>query len=200
MMDNDASTELTSTSRQRRQRRRVIIGAVADVAVIAVVVPVVLNGGLGSNSSRAGTILDGCPVIDATKKYPDRAPIAQVDWSGCALQEARLPYAYLWNANFAGADLKYARLDSANLYRANFGGAQLFGANFTDATLFGANFAGADLTKAVFTGAKVGTNTLYSSQPFPSVTFSTTTTCPNGTSAAVNSNAKGTCWGQGGGL
>ncbi len=198
MMDNDASTEMTSTNRQRRQRRRVIVGAVAAVAVIAVVVPVVLNGGLGSNSSRAGTILDGCPVIDATKKNPDRAPIAQVDWSGCELQGARLPYAYLWNANFGQSNLRYARLDSANLYRANFGGADLFGANFTDATLYGANFGGADLTAATFTGAKVGT--LLSKPPFPGVTFSDTTTCPNGTSAANNPIVKGSCWGQGGGL
>ncbi len=120
MMDNDASTEVTSTSRQKRQRRRVIIGAVAAVAVIAVVVPVVLNSGLGSNSSRAG-VATRCPALNQGQK-PNITPAPNIDWSDCDL---------------SGADLTGADLTGADLSRANMTGAAITNAVFTGATLNG---------------------------------------------------------------
>ena len=119
-MDNDASTEVTSTSRQKRQRRRVIIGAVAAVAVIAVVVPVVLNSGLGSNSSRAG-VATRCPALNQGQK-PNITPAPNIDWSDCDL---------------SGADLTGADLTGADLSRANMTGAAITNAVFTGATLNG---------------------------------------------------------------
>ena len=120
MMDNDASTEATSTSRQKRQRRRVIIGAVAAVAVIAVVVPAVLHGGLGSNSSRAG-VATRCPALNQGQK-PNITPAPNINWSDCDL---------------SGADLSGADLTGADLSRANMTGAAITNAVFTGATLNG---------------------------------------------------------------
>ncbi len=65
-------------------------------------------------------------------------------------KDAKLPKAFLFNAQ-----LKFIDFSFAELTEADFRGAELFGANFQSANLNNASFGGANLARANFSGAKL---------------------------------------------
>jgi len=128
----------TASSRQGRQRRHLIAGAVAA----AVIAGAVVVGGTWQHSQNAtsgalGT--NACPTIDSATKRPSITPAPEVDWHGCDL---------------TGADLIGANLVGANLSGANLGGAVLTGAN-----LAGANMTGVIYKNTVCPNGKAGIST-----------------------------------------
>jgi len=174
-MDNDTTTATTST-RQGRQRRRLIAGAIA----VAVIAGAIIVGGSWQNSQNATSGALGanvCPTVNPTTKLPSIVPVAEVDWSGCNLTGIKLIGAYMWGSNLSGA-------------------------NLTDANLTGVNLTGANLTNANLTGAVLATNYWVGSPFRVSATFlgATMTGVRYANTICPDSTQSNSCVGKGGGL
>ncbi|NMM43611.1 pentapeptide repeat-containing protein [Rhodospirillaceae bacterium KN72] len=82
-------------------------------------------------------------------------PFLKLDLRYENLTGAKIPSAYLPNANFEGANLSFSDLSNAYLLGADFSGANLNGASFRGADLTGVNFSDAKMVAADMRGAIV---------------------------------------------
>jgi uncharacterized protein YjbI with pentapeptide repeats len=146
-MDNDATA---TSSRQGRQRRRLIAGGISAVVIAgAVIVGGTWQHSQNATSGALGGV--GCPAIDATTHVSSIPFTPGVDWSTCDLHGAN----FTAPTNFSNANLSNATLAGWNLAGANFTGANLTGADLRGANLTSATLTGATLTNVVLTGVNL---------------------------------------------
>ena len=146
-MDNDVTSTPAKTSRQGRQRRRILMGAGAAFLVL---VGVVVGGTWRNSTSGTSGALGAtsCPARDSyNRPVPPAAP--ESNWHGCNLDGIDLAGANLFESDLGGVSMTSANLRGANLSFSSMDGAQLQNSDFT-----GANLSHASLTNANFKGAR----------------------------------------------